>query len=150
MKPLFVLVLVFVISLFVTRFVSGDYLHFLSGRIAMSAMLLFTAIGHFAFTKGMAMMVPNFIPFKNAVVYLTGLAEIVLAIGLLLPAYVQITAWVLIAFLILMVPGNVKAAMEHVDYQKGTNDGPGPKYLWFRIPMQFFLIAWTYFFAIGF
>ncbi|RZL48146.1 MAG: hypothetical protein EOP00_10015 [Pedobacter sp.] len=147
MKPLFVLIIVFVISLFVTRFVTGDYLHFLSGRIAMSAMLLFTAIGHFVYTKGM-MMIPNFVPFKKAVVYFTGILEIIFATGLLLPNYIYITACPLIIFLIMMTHGNIKAAIDHVDYQKGTSDGPGPKYLWFRIPMQLFLIAWVYFFVL--
>lgn len=148
MKPLFVLIIVFIISLFATRFIHGDYLHFLSGRIAMAAMLLFTALGHFIYTKGMTMMVPNFMPFKKEVVYFTGILEIVFAVGLLIPTYIQLTAWLLIFFFMMMTHGNIKAALEHVDYQKGTFDGPGPKYLWFRLPMQFFLIAWVYFFAI--
>lgn len=150
MKPLFVLITTFVISLFITRYTTGDYLHFLSGCIAMAIMLFFTAIGHFVYTKGMSMMVPDFIPFKKAVVFATGLLEIAFGIGLLLPLYKQSTAWALIAFLILMTPGNIKAALKHIDYQKGTFDGPGPKYLWFRLPMQAFLIAWVYVFAIGF
>jgi uncharacterized membrane protein len=149
MKPLFVLVAVFVISLFITRFVTGDYLHFLSGKIAMAAMLLFTAMGHFVFTKGMTMMVPNFVPFKKIIVYFTGVLEIIFAIGLLLEDYSYLTAWLLIAFLILMTPSNIKAAIAHVDYQRGTFNGPGPNYLWFRLPMQLFLIAWVYFFALS-
>ena len=43
-----------------------------SGRIAMSAMLAFTAVAHFVFTKGMTMMLPDFIPYKIETVYLTG------------------------------------------------------------------------------
>lgn len=148
MKPLLVLITVFIISLFATRLVHGDYLHFLSGRIAMAVMLLFTAIGHFVYTKGMTMMVPNFVPFKKTVVYLTGILEIVFAIGLLIPVYIQLSALLLIFFLIIMRHGNIKAAIEHVDYQKANNEGTGPKYLWFRLPMQVFLIAWVYFFII--
>jgi len=150
MKPLFVLIATFVICLFITRYTIGDYLHFLSGRIAMAVMLFFTAIGHFMYSKGMSMMVPDFVPFKKAVVYLTGLMEIAFGIGLLVPSYIHITAWALIIFLVLMTPGNIKAALAHIDYQKGTFNGPGPKYLWFRIPMQVFLIAWVYIFVIGF
>jgi len=148
MKPLFVLVATFVISLFITRFTTGDYLHFLSGRIAMSAMLVFTAVGHFVYTKGMTMMVPDFVPFKKAMVYYTGVLEIAFAIGLLVPKYINLTAWTLIVFLILMLPENIKAAMQHIDYQKANLEGHGPKYLWFRIPLQLFFIAWVYVFAI--
>ena len=53
MKPLFVLAGAFVISLAATRLFTGEYAHLASGRIALSVMLLFTAIGHFVFTKGM-------------------------------------------------------------------------------------------------
>jgi uncharacterized membrane protein len=53
----------------------------------MSVMLLFTAIAHFKFTKGMTMMLPGFIPFKTETVYLTGIIEIVAAIGLFIPHF---------------------------------------------------------------
>ena len=143
MKPFYVLIVVFVGSLFITRFTTGDYLHFLSARIAMAAMLGFTALGHFLYTKGMVMMVPKIIPFKKAVVYISGVLEILFAVGLLIPQYMLISAWLLIIFLIVTIPGNIKAAMDHVDYQKATHHGPGPKYLWFRIPLQFFFIMWV-------
>lgn len=148
MKPFFLLITVFVVCLFITRFDTGDYLHFLSGRIAMAAMLLFTALGHFIYTKGMAMMVPDAVPFKKAIVYFTGLLEIAFAAGLVYPPTIKVTAWALIAFLILITPSNIKAAQTHVDYQKGTLNGPGPQYLWFRIPLQLFFIAWVWFFAL--
>ena len=148
MKPFFVLITVFVACLFITRFNTGDYLHFLSGKIAMSAMLLFTAMGHFVYTKGMEMMVPDSIPFKKAVVYLTGILEIAFAAGLIYPPTAEITAWALIVFLILLTPANVRAAQTHVDYQKATLNGPGLKYLWFRVPLQIFFVAWVWFFAL--
>ena len=148
MKPLFVLLTAFTASLFATRYASGNYDFALSGCIAMAAMLAFTAVGHFAFTKGMTLMVPDVVPLKKGVVYFTGLLELAFAVGLLLKDWRVYTAWAVIAFLILMLPGNIKAALRHVDYQKGTFDGPGPKYLWFRIPLQLFFIAWAYFFAV--
>src|SRR5690606_37901243 len=108
----------------------------LAGRIAMSAMLVFTAVGHFAFNKGMAMMLPDFFPYKTGIVYMTGLFEVVLAIGLLLPHYRTVTGWTLIVFLLLVLPANIYAAVHQLDYQKATFDGPGLRYLWFRIPLQ--------------
>jgi len=144
MKPLIVLLSVFAISLLATKIVQGNYKLALSGRIAMSVMLVFTALAHFVFTKGMAMMLPDFVPYKTATVYLTGIIEIIAAIGLFIPKFRVITAWLLIAFFILILPANIYAAIKNIDYQKGTFDGSGLAYLWFRIPLQILFIGWTY------
>ncbi|WP_026461210.1 DoxX family protein [Adhaeribacter aquaticus] len=148
MKPLVVLLSSFVIAVFVIKIVNRDYDFALSARIAMSIMLCFTAIGHFTFTKGMSMMIPQFIPFKTNLVYLTGIFEILLAIGLLIPKLKVISGWTLIVFLVLILPANVYASINNVDYQKGTFNGNGLSYLWLRIPLQFLFIAWTYFCSI--
>ena len=150
MKPLFVLLGAFIISLLVIKLFTKTFDFPLSGRIAMTVMLAFTAIGHFAFTKGMTMMLPDFIPFKTEVIYLTGVIEIIAAVGLLIPGLRVWTGWALILFFILLLPGNIKAAIDHIDYQKATFDGNGPAYLWFRIPLQILFIVWTYFSAIRF
>lgn len=148
MKPLFVLLGAFIISLLATKLFTGIVDFPLAGRIALAVMLLFTAIAHFVFTKGMEMMLPAFIPFKTGVIYLTGVMEVVAAAGLLIADFRVWTGWALIIFFCLLLPANIKAAMDHVDHQKGTFDGNGPKYLWFRIPLQILFIAWTYFSAI--
>lgn len=148
MKPLIILLSSFLISLIVIKITNKEYDFALSGRIAMSIMLLFTAIGHFAFTKGMSMMIPKFIPYKETFVHLTGIFEILLAIGLLIPRFKYISGWTLIIFLLLMLPANIYASINNINYQKGTFDGNGLAYLWFRIPLQFLFIAWTYFSAI--
>lgn len=144
MKPLIVLLSVFAVSLAVNKIFRGNYEFALSGRIAMSVMLLFTAIAHFVFTKGMAMMLPDFIPYKTETIYLTGVIEIVAALGLFIPSFRKITAWLLIAFFIVILPANIYAAIKNIDYQKGTFEGNGLTYLWFRIPLQILFIVWTY------
>lgn len=148
MKPLFVLLLSFTISILVIKIINKEYDFGLSARIAMSIMLMFTAIGHFVFTKGMSMMIPKVIPFKESFVYLTGVFEILLAIGLLIPKLKTISGWTLIIFLLLMLPANIYASINNVNYQKGTFDGNGLLYLWFRIPLQIVFIVWTYISAI--
>jgi uncharacterized membrane protein len=144
MIPLIVLLSVFTISLIITKYHRGNWRFSLSARIAMSVMLLFTAIGHFAYTKGMSMMLPGFIPYKKEVIYLTGIMEIAAAIGLLVPSLRIVTAWLLIGFFILILPANVYSAIKHIDYQKGTFDGNGIIYLWFRVPLQILFIVWVY------
>lgn len=148
MKPLIILLSSFLISLIVIKITNKEYDFTLSGRIAMSIMLLFTAIGHFAFTKGMSMMIPKFIPYKEIFVHLTGIFEILLAISLLIPRLKYISGWTLIIFLLLMLPANIYASINNINYQKGTLNGNGLAYLWFRIPLQFLFITWAYFSAI--
>ena len=144
MKPLLVLLLSFTISIFAIKIIKKEYDFALSARIAMSIMLVFTAIGHFVFTKGMSMMIPSFIPYKESFVRLTGVFEILLAIGLLIPRLKVISGWALVIFLVFMLPANIYAAIHNINYQKGTFDGNGLAYLWFRIPLQILFIAWTY------
>ncbi|MDT0607053.1 DoxX family protein [Croceitalea rosinachiae] len=144
MKPLIVLLLSFAISILAIKIIKKEYDFALSARIAMSVMLVFTAIGHFVFTKGMTMMIPDFIPFKESFVHLTGVFEVLVAIGLLVPKFQYLSGWALIIFLILMLPANIYAAVHKVNYQTGTFDGNGLAYLWFRVPLQILFIAWTY------
>jgi uncharacterized membrane protein len=144
MKPLIVLLSVFLISFFIIKLATQKYDLFLSARIGMCAMLFFTAIGHFAFTKGMAMMIPPVFPLKTEIIYLTGVLEILLGLGLLIPSARVYAGWFLIGFFILLLPANIYAAIKHIDYQKGTYDGKGISYLWFRVPLQIVFIAWTY------
>lgn len=145
MKTLIVLLVTFLLSLILIKFIKGQLSLALAAQIAMAAMLVFAAIGHFAFTHGMAQMLPNFIPAKKELVYLTGVMEIGFAIGLLIPKYRITVAWLLIIFFILILPANIKAALENINYQTGELNGKGTSYLWFRIPLQLFFILWVYF-----
>lgn len=148
MKPFFILIATFIVSLVITKIFGNEFQFLFAGRVAMALMLLFTAMGHFAFKKGMAMMIPKPIPYKTEIVFLTGIIEIIAAIGLLVSNLRSITAWLLIAFFILILPANIYAAANKVNYQKGTFNGKGSGYLWLRIPLQVFYIVWVYLFAI--
>jgi uncharacterized membrane protein len=150
MKPLLVLLATFGIAVFALKAIRTEYDFALAARIAMAVMLVFTAVGHFAFTKGMAMMIPDFIPFKKELVYVTGLMEILAAIGLLTPNLRVVTGWFLILFFIVLLPANINAAIKQIDYQKATFQGEGLNYLWFRIPLQILFILWTYISSIRF
>jgi uncharacterized membrane protein len=149
MKPLFVLLGVFGLLAAGTYFWQGHVNYVLAGNGAMAAMLLFTGIAHFAFTEGMMGMLPAFLPAKMAWVLATGVLEIAAAVGLLIPSLRWNTGWLLIAFFVLILPGNILAARRHLNYQTGTLDGPGLRYLWFRIPLQLLFIAWTWYFALA-
>lgn len=144
MKPLIVLIVTFVLATLSIRCITGKFDHAFAGRIAMSVMLLFTAMGHFKFREGMARMLPEWMPAKSGLVLFTGLIEIAAAIGLPIASVRTITGWLLILFFVLILPANISAAMRGLNYETGELNGPGPRYLWFRVPMQLLFILWVY------
>ena len=144
MKPLVILLASFVLILLGSRLITKQWKWLLSGRAAMAFMLFFTAMGHFLFPVGMAAMIPSIFPMKTEIVYITGVMEILFGLGLLIPKTAKITAWLLILFFLAILPANIYAVMENINFQTGETDGPGVGYLWFRIPLQVFFIAWAY------
>ncbi|PAW93521.1 hypothetical protein CKK33_08455 [Mucilaginibacter sp. MD40] len=148
MKPLIVLIAVFAVSC-VASFVAGhpaDY--YFCGRLAMGIMLIFTSIGHFKFTRGMVLMLPRFVPAKRAIVYVTGIIEILAAVGLLVNKVREPVAWLVIVFFVLLLPANIYASIKKVNIEKPDQCGNGINYLWFRVPLQVFFIAWVYYFGL--
>jgi len=148
MKPLFVLLIVYVALLAFGSHTTFDKGNIFAGNIAMAVMLLFTAIGHFKFKTSMAAMVPLFIPKKIEIVLLTGVLEIQFAIGLGIESTRYYTGIALIIFFLAILPANIYAAKHQINYEDLYKPGPGIKYLWFRIPFQFFLMAWVWYFSI--
>lgn len=148
MKPLIVLLLATAISYWILWFLKKDTDWQHAARIGMSVMLLFTALGHFMFPDGMSKMIPSFLPQREFLVYATGIIEIAAAFGLQIKRFRKLTGWLLILFFILVLPANIKASLEYLNYQTGVPDGPGPAYLWFRIPLQILFIVWVYFSAV--
>ncbi len=148
MKPLFVLTITFTLSLVFTKITTSHFDFPFAGRLALSIMLVFTSIGHFKFTDGMMKMLPEFMPAKKMIVYLTGFLEIVAAVGIFIPSLRYATGILLILFFVLILPSNIYAAKRKLNYETGEYNGKGISYLWFRIPFQILLIFWTYCFVV--
>lgn len=148
MKPLILLLVVFITGVLVATLITGDPQLTFNGNLSMALMFCFTAIGHFKFRKGMVMMLPASLPFREAAVLISGVAEIVLGLALLFPVTRLVAAVALLLMLALLLPANIYAAIHRVNYETGELNGKGPSYLWFRIPMQLFLAAWLLYFSI--
>lgn len=149
MKVLLVLIISFILTTVIFRLFIDDWNIILSGNIAMMLMLWFASLGHFMFTKGMVMMMPAFIPFKGALVYLTGVMEIILGALLIINTTRHIAGVILLIMFTVMLPANINAAIKRVDFEKATYTGSSTGYLWFRIPLQLLFIAWVLYFSIG-
>lgn len=149
MKLLVVLFGAFILGLLGSKIIEGDWNLVFSGNLGMAAFILFTGLSHFKFQKGMAMMIPDFIPAKMFWVYFTGIIEIGAGIGLMIPSIRETTAILLIVFYILVFIANVNSARKNINLFKADYTGPGMRYLYReRIPMQIILIIWTWYFGI--
>ncbi|PWN71989.1 hypothetical protein C1631_005080 [Chryseobacterium phosphatilyticum] len=149
MKLLVILFGTFILALLGTALVHGKPDFLFSGNLGMAVFILFTGFSHFKFQKGMAMMIPDFIPGKMFWVYGTGVLEIVAGIGLMIPSIREITAILLIIFYVLVFIANINSSKKNINIFKADHTGPGMGYLYRqRIPMQIILIVWTWYFGI--
>lgn len=149
MKLLVILFGTFMLALLGTMLFQGKPDLLFSGNLGMAVFIIFTGFSHFKFQKGMAMMIPDFIPAKMFWVYGTGFLEIAAGIGLMIPAIREMTAILLIVFYVLVFVANVHSSQKKINIFKADYTGPGMQYLYTqRIPMQIILIAWTWYFGI--
>jgi uncharacterized membrane protein len=108
-------------------------------------MFVFTGVSHFIFPDPLAEMVPPIFPAPKVWVYLTGVAEILGGIGLLVPRVSRLAAWSLATFLVAIFPANIYAAINEVG-MGGHREGLD--YLWLRAPMQAIFLVWVSYFGI--
>lgn len=149
MKLLSILFITFILALLGTKIFQGNWDFLFAGNLGMSVFIVFTGFSHFKFQKGMALMIPDFIPGKLFWVYFTGILEIAAGIGLMIPSIREFTAVLLIIFYVLVFIANVNSSKKKVNIFKGDYSGPGMNYLYTqRVPMQIILIIWTWYFGI--
>jgi uncharacterized membrane protein len=102
--------------------------------------LAFVAAGanHFLHRAFYVRLIPAYLPFPAALVWLSGVCEAVLG-ALLLTRWQPFAAWGLIALLIAVFPANLQMALHpglYPEFPKAL--------LWARLPLQPLLIAWAY------
>ena len=115
-----------------------------SAAHGMAVMLLFTASAHFVPAEVTAMpnhadmvrMVPPFLPFADALVYLTGVLELLGAAGLVITATRWAAGYALAALFVALLPANIHAAVADVPFAGGEATP-----LWQRIPEQILYLA---------
>jgi len=117
----------------------------LRGLIGISLVFIFTGLGHFMKTAAMVQMLPPWVPMRKPMVYASGVFELIAAVAILIPVLSHWTGTVLCVFLFLILPSNIYAALQRVDF---GGHGAGPVYLLVRVPLQLLLIGWTYWFAV--
>lgn len=113
-------------------------------RVILSASLIAVAITHFTHTDQHIRIVPPFLPHPAALVQISGVIEILLAIALLIPVLSVPAAWGMIALFIAVFPANIYQAMYSIPIDGIPNS---PWLYWARLPFQAVLIAWAYWYT---
>jgi len=106
--------------------------------------ILFIAAGlaHLLFTPLFAAIVPAWVPAPTLLVQLSGAAEILGGIGLLVPLTQRAAAWGLVLLLVSVLPANLNMAL-HASRWPSV-----PAWLlWLRLPLQIPLIGWAWLFT---
>lgn len=104
----------------------------------MAALYTLAGVNHFRAPRFYLAMMPPFLPYPDLMNNLSGLAEIILGIGLLFPQTRIWAAWGVIALLIAVFPANLYMAIG----DKFMRISPWIR--WGRLPIQALLIWWAY------
>lgn len=106
--------------------------------------MIVAGITHFIAPDTYVKIVPPQLPYPEAIVYISGFFEILGGIGLLIPLVSQAAAWGLVLLLIAVYPANINMAVNNIHLDNIPNGN------WFqaiRLPFQFVLIAWAYWYT---
>ena len=106
---------------------------------------IFFFIGHIVKAQAMVEMLPPWVPFRLALIYITGLLELGVGIALFIPRYQSAAAKLAMVIFVVFFPANVYAALNSTGL--GGHQW-GAIYLLIRGPLQLILIAWAYFLCI--
>lgn len=115
-------------------------------RVIAAVLFIVGGANHFRNPMFYARIVPPSFPSPQALVLISGVAEMVGGLGLLVPRLRRTAAWGLIALLVAVFPANLYMAIEpnkFADLQLPA---------WFfvaRLPLQAVFVAWVWFAALA-
>ena len=111
----------------------------------MGIFYVVAGVMHFARPDFYVPMMPAYLPAHVPLIYLSGLAELLLGVAVLVPAIRSPAAWGIILLLIAIFPANVHIALHNVPVF-GAKEGAG---VWnfVRLPVQGLLMAWAWWYT---
>lgn len=111
-------------------------------RYLLGILFVLAGLYHFINPGFYLRIMPPYLPWHLFLVYLSGLFEVAFGVLLLVPKFMRLAAWGLIALLVAVFPANIHMAMNPQLYPEIQ-----PIALWLRLPLQAVLIAWAYRYA---
>ncbi|MCH8495119.1 MAG: DoxX family membrane protein [Balneolales bacterium] len=133
-----------ILIMLISRLVDfSSFKHFWdAARLAAVIMFVQVGIMHLTRPEELVYMIEGFMPFPYELVILTGITEIVFAIGLLWRRTQKIAAGLLVAQLVAMFPANIYVAVMELPAPGGLPASPW--YTWSRLLFQPIFIWWVW------
>jgi len=94
---------------------------------------------HFVGPEFYLRIMPPWLPWHRELVFLSGVAEVLLGIFVLIPRTRKLAAWGIIALLIAVFPANIHMAINSDQFPQFS-----PTMLWLRLPLQFLMMLWAW------
>jgi len=111
-------------------------------RYFLAVLFILAGFNHFINPTFYLKIMPPYLPWHLLLVYLSGLLEVAFGVLLLTSKFHRIAAWGLIALLLAVFPANIHMAVNHQLFPEY-----GSLALWSRLPLQFLLMAWSYWYT---
>ena len=122
----------------------------LAGRIALSLMFVFSGVLHLKYQEGIYLTYPKFLSqiSKIKLLFIIGDLQFVFACALVFADTAEIFVLFILVYLFLGFFTQINAGIQKISVKRGNYTGHGIVYLLFKIPEQFAIIIWTYYFIL--
>lgn len=114
------------------------------GRGLLAAIFVGSGVLHFVKSGSYVATMPPYLPNPLLLVQISGIAEILGGVGLLLPQTRQAAAWGIIALLVAVLPANINMAMDRAHFAAIS-----AWVLWARVPLQLPMMWWAWLYTRG-
>jgi uncharacterized membrane protein len=110
--------------------------------ILITGLYIVAGINHFIHPGTYRSIMPHWVPFPGAAIFVSGVCEVLFAL-LLIPRYTRrMAAWGIILLLIAVFPANIQMTLNYFNEHH-----PGLWLTIIRLPLQVVLIWWAYGFS---
>ena len=115
--------------------------------VSFYLMIVFYVIAgfnHFVHPGFYLKIMPNWLPYQEQFVFISGVCEVLFALLLLFPFTRRMGLWCIILLLIAVFPANIQMMLNYFEENN--------RYLWIailRLPIQILLILWAYWYLKG-
>ena len=107
--------------------------------LVMAAFYVFAGVNHFRDPAFYLSLMPPYLPWHGAAVLWSGVAEILLGVGVLVPAIRKVSCWGIIALLIAFLPVHVYMLANAELFPEAPVAA-----LWARFPIQVLFVLWAW------
>jgi uncharacterized membrane protein len=111
------------------------------GRIILATLFVAAGSLHFLTPQVYLKIMPPHLPAPGLLVQISGVAEILGGVGLIVPSTRHAAAWGLVALLIAVLPANIYMAVAHLRFPGFMGESWAQ---WARVPLQLPLIYWAW------